>query len=268
MKLGCTIATYETQFGPIVFKDGKLKENTALMSKYGYESIDLFIKKTTPNQIKEYKDIITSAGMEVSTLLAIYLAESGVKLSETDPLLQRRNIDLMKEQLDNAKLIGGKGLALGFIRGGFSPNETEGDGLKRIAQALHEIGDYADEIGSSIMIEPINRYEINTLNRATDAVDFIRDNQLKGVSLLLDMFHMNIEEKSIAESIIYAKDYISNLHISSSNRYAVGQGHFDYGVIMDTLKKIDYDGYLTLECFAQNPEETIGQTAREIKKWL
>ena len=49
---------------------------------------------------------------------------------------------------------------------------------------LYEVitGDYADEIGTSILIEPINRYEINTLNKAVDCVDFIKNNQLKGVS--------------------------------------------------------------------------------------
>ncbi|MFI3174306.1 MAG: sugar phosphate isomerase/epimerase family protein [Bacillota bacterium] len=268
MKLGCAVATYETRFGPIVFKDGDLKENVKMMQKYGYQSMDLFVKKTTPDQIKEYKNIITSAGLEVSTLLAIFLAESGVKLSETDPKLRQRNVDLMKEQLDNAKLIGAKGLALGFIRGMHGENETESDGLKRIAEALHEIGGYADEIGSSIMLEPVNRYEINTLNRGWDAVDFIKNYDLKGVSLLLDMFHMNIEDDDIFETIRYAKDYIANLHISSSNRYAVGQGHFDYGKVVDVLREIGYDSYMTLECFSTDKEETLRQTMEHMKQFI
>ena len=265
MKLACTVSTYPTQFGPIIFKDGNLAENIRIMKKYGYEGVDFFIKKTSPAQILEFKKMFEAENISFVTLFAIYLGESGVKLSEKDPELRKRNIDLVKEQLDNAKAIGAIGLGMGYIRGNHYDGETEGDALKRIAEALYEIGGYAEEIGSTVMLEPINRYEINTLNRATDCVDFIKNNQLKGVSLQLDMFHMNIEDKSIPDTIRYAKNLVSNLHISSSNRYAVGQGHFDYAPVLAALRDIGYDGYLTLEAFAPDPEQALRETAQNMK---
>lgn len=268
MKLGCAVSTYPTKFGPIVFKDGNLLENIALMKKYGYSGMDLFIKKTSSQQIKEYKNMLDGEGISVATLFAIYLGESGVKLTETDKELRHRNIDLMKEQLDNAKAIGALGLGLGYIRGTHSDNESESDANARIADALHTIGEYADEIGTKILLEPINRYEINTLNKAVDCVDFIKNNELKGVSLQLDMFHMNIEDKSITYAINYAKGLITNLHISSSNRYAVGTGHFNYQEVIDSLKKVGYNNYLTLEAFSDNPEETLKMTADNIRKYI
>lgn len=268
MKLACAVNTFEAADGPIIFKDGKLEENMQIMKKYGYSGMDLFIKKTEKEQIKEYRKMLEANDMRVTTLFAIYLGQSGVKLTEKDPVLREKYIGLMKEQLDNAKEIGALGLGLGYIRGCYSEGETEQDALKRIAEALHVLGDYADSIGTKILLEPINRYEINTLNKAKDSVDFIKENQLKGVALQLDMFHMNIEDKSICSAIEYAKDYIGNLHISSSNRYAVGTGHFNFKEVIECLKKNGYDEYLTLEAFTSNPEETLKMTAENLKAYL
>jgi D-psicose/D-tagatose/L-ribulose 3-epimerase len=264
MKLASTISTYPTPFGPIVSKDGNLEASLKLQLKYGYEGADLFVKDTDEKTLKLYKRMFSDYGQSVVTLIAIFLGENGVKLSQTDEKLRARDIDLFKHQLDNVKTIGAKGIALGFIRGTHLENEREGDALKRIAESLHILGEYADSIGTTIMLEPINRYEINTLNRATDAVDFIKDNDLKGVSLLLDLFHMNIEEKSIYDSILYSKGLISNIHTPDSNRYAIGEGHFDFKKIISTLREADYDDFMTLEAFAPDQEQTLRQSANAI----
>lgn len=268
MKLGCAISTYETTFGPIVFKDGDIQNNIELMKKYGFSGLDLFIRNTPLYQLKEYKRIIQANDMQVVSLFAIYLGESGVKLSEKDPVLRKKYIKMMMEQLDNAKELNALGLGLGYIRGGYYKDETESDALKRIADCLHPIGEYAESIGSKILLEPINRYELNTLNKAVDAVDFIKSNKLKGIGLQLDMFHMNIEDKSIPYAIEYSKGLISNVHISSSNRHAVGTGHFNFKEVTDTLRKVGYNGFLTLEAFADNAEETLKMTSQELRSYL
>ena len=230
--------------------------------------MDLFIRKTEKEQIRKYRKMLEDNDMRVATLFAIYLGENGVKLTDPDPAHIARYTDLMKEQLDNAKEIGALGLGLDYIRGGYQQGETEADALKRLAQVLHVLGDYAENIGTQILLEPINRYEINTLNRAVDAVDFVKSNQLKGVLLQLDMFHMNIEDQSICNAISYAKGMIGNLHISSSNRHAVGTGSFDFPKVVDCLKQNGYDGFLTLEAFSDNPEEALKMTAEHLKPYL
>ena len=85
MKLGCAVTSYAAT-GPIVFKDGNLKKNFRTMQKYGFESVDLFIKKTSREQALEYKQMLNDHGISVATLFAIYLGEQGVKLSEPDPV--------------------------------------------------------------------------------------------------------------------------------------------------------------------------------------
>lgn len=268
MKLGCAVSTYPTKFGPIIFKDGKLEQNAEIMRKYGYQGVDLFIKQTTKEQIREYRKLFENYGIQITTLFAIYLGENGVKLSERDRQLQRKYIDMVKEQLEHAKEIGAVGLGMGFIRGGYEAGETEEEALARIAQALAELGEYAASIGTSILLEPVNRYEINTLNSAVQTADFIRSHHLRGVLMQPDMFHMNIEDRSIPEAICYMGDLIGNLHISSSSRHAVGTGHFDFAEVLAALKEVHYDGCLTLEAFAEDPEETLRQSAQYLAAYL
>lgn len=268
MKLGCAVTTYPTQSGPIVFKDGNLKENFQIMRKYGFESVDFFIKKTSKEQALEYKRILDDNGITVSTLFAIYLGEQGVKLAEPDPVKRARNIDLVKKELEHVVTLGAVGLGMGYIRGCHEENETEADALERIKESLGILGEYAQTLGTTILLEPINRYEINTLNRATDTADFIRNNDLKGIIMQPDMFHMNIEDKSIPEALRYAGDLVGNLHISSSNRYALGEGHFDFKEVIDTLRDINYNGSLILEAFVRDPETALRQTRDCLQPYL
>ncbi len=267
MKLGCAVTSYAAT-GPIVFKDGNLKKNFRTMQKYGFESVDLFIKKTSREQALEYKQMLNDHGISVATLFAIYLGEQGVKLSEPDPVKRAHNVDLVKKELEHAVTLGAVGLGMGYIRGCHGENETEADALKRIAEALKILGEHAKSLGTTILLEPINRYEINTLNRAVDTADFIRNNQLDGITMQPDMFHMNIEDKSLPEALRYAGDLVGNVHISSTNRYAVGEGHFNFKEVIDALHEIGYNGSLTLEAFVGDPEQALKQTADYLRPYL
>ncbi len=264
MKLASTIYSWENPNGPVISKDGDVLSAVKMMKKYGYDGADLFIQGIPKSQILEYRKMFEDNDAKVVTLFAIFLGQNGVKLTEKDPVKARKNIEMFKEQLDNAKLIDASGLGLGYIRGTHEDGESEEDAMKRVTECIYELGEYAENIGTKILLEPINRYEINTLNNAYKAVDYIKDNNLKGVALCLDLFHMNIEDKSIEESLIHAGNLAMNLHAPDSNRRAVGDGHFDFVSITNALKSFDYQGYLTLEAFcgdAADAERTLKQSA-------
>ncbi|GAH90583.1 unnamed protein product, partial [marine sediment metagenome] len=67
------------------------------------------------------------------------------------------------------------------------------------------------------------------------------------MGMLIDTFHMNIEEVSIYESIIKAKDYITHVHLADNNRWAPGSGHLNFAQVIEVLEKINYKGYLSAE---------------------
>jgi len=266
MKYGIAVSTYETQFGPIVFRDGHLEQNVKDIAAIGYDGVDLFVNRKTDEELLEIKKLFAAGGVEINTYLAIFLAEMGVKLSEIDPEKRQRDIGLFKEQIDKAKLIGANAIALGFIRGGVGENDTYEACMERLTDSLNQVGPYAAERGITIGLEPINRYELNFLNRADETADYIRANDFKGVGALIDTFHMNIEDVSFTESIKAAKDLISNVHAPSSHRRATGTGHLPYEEIFGTLKEIGYEGYVTLEAFGEPDPITCARESIEFYK--
>lgn len=267
MRRACTVATYPTKFGPIIFKDGDLVNNFRTMRKYGFTGVDLFVNGATREKMQEYKRIMEGEGIHTATFLAIYLAENGVRLSEKNPVRRQKNLDMVREQLDNARFFQADGLAMGFIRGGFDPaTETKEEAMDRIGDALKTLGAYADSIGTKILLEPINRYEINTLPTATESTDFIRNRGLRGVGLLLDTFHMNIEDRSLGDSIRYAADNIINIHMADSNRLALGDGHLDVAEVLQALKDVNFCGHTTLEAFSDDPEYSLRRTKETLDR--
>jgi len=98
-----------------------------------------------------------------------------------------------------------------------------------------------------LLIEPINRYETNFINNVTQALEFIDQVGEANIGVILDTFHMNIEEPSIYGSIQQAGERLWHVHLVDSNRYAPGMGHLDIPRIVQTIQKISYDGYVSAE---------------------
>lgn len=270
MKLGITVSTYQTQFGPIIFRDGNLRQNIQDMVRLGYQGVDLFTNQKTDQELADLRTLFANGGIEINTYLAIFLAEKGVKLSEFDDKKRQRDIDMYRAEIDNARKIGAKSIALGFIRGGIDEaGDTYAACAERLAKSLEVVGKHAHEQEITIGLEPINRYELNFINSALEAVAFMKQYNPVGVKLLLDAFHMNIEDLDMGESIRAAAGMISNFHAPGSSRLATGSGHLDYDMIIRLLNETGYDGYLTLEAFGKpDPITCAKQSANFLKEKL
>jgi sugar phosphate isomerase/epimerase len=85
-------------------------------------------------------------------------------------------------------------------------------------------------------------------------VRFIKEVGLENVGILLDAYHMNIEEADLRSAILAAKDHLFLFHAADSNRQAVGRGHTDFLGIMRTLNDVGYDGSIIVECTASGPD--------------
>ncbi|KUK72362.1 MAG: sugar phosphate isomerase/epimerase [Clostridiales bacterium 38_11] len=266
MKLGITVSTYPTNFGPIIFKDGNLRENIREMAALGYHGVDLFTNEKTPQELQDLRILFKDGGIEINTYLAIFLAEKGVKLSEINDVKRLHDIDLYRKEINNAQKIGAKSIALGYIRGEIGEGDSYLACEERLAHSLEIVGKHAAERGIVIGLEPINRYELNFINSVMEAVAFMKKFRPVGVGLLLDAFHMNIEDLDFSESIHAAAGIISNFHAPGSSRLATGSGHLDYDAIISALNETGYTGYLTLEAFPKPDSFTVAKQSAEFLK--
>lgn len=250
MKKGISVAAYETQFGPIVYSASRPESLDAILKKvsdYGFDGVDLFINKKSEEELREIKSLLDKHGLEVGMLICIYLSEIGVNLSSSDEALRAKSIVSYLEEMDKAKILHPLSMPLGFIRGKRAPDESMQENMDRLAFSIRILLKRAKENGIKLCIEPINRYEANTLPTVEETVKFIDDYDLKGIYILADLFHMNIEDTDIPAALELAGDKIGHMHVPDSNRKAPGMGHMDYTSVIKALKKIGYDGYLSME---------------------
>ncbi|HBL74228.1 MAG: hypothetical protein A2W90_17905 [Bacteroidetes bacterium GWF2_42_66] len=248
MKIGVCISTFPSKSGPIVFSGNNIGENLKVIRELGYDGVDLFSHKLDSFEVDAISETLKTTGLKVAIFAPIWLTENGSFLSERDHDSRIRAIARYKTQIDVASKLGAN-MPLGYSRGNRHEDEPDKMYQVRLAESLKEVTEYADGKGVKLFLEPINRYEMNTFNRVDQALEFITKYKLGSMQLLLDMFHMNIEEKSIEKAIGLAGPMAGHIHIPDSNRLAPGEGHLDYKSIFNSLAKIKYNGFLSIEAF-------------------
>jgi len=121
---------------------------------------------------------------------------------------------------------------IGLIRGKIQEGVTKTKVEEWTIDCLKECTEFAQEYNIRLTLEPVNRYESNFINTLDEGIKFIKRVGAPNLGILADTFHMNIEEISIYDSIIKAKDYITHVHFADSNRWAPGSGHLDFAKIV------------------------------------
>lgn len=260
MKLGVAVSTYASQFGPIVFRDGALDDNLTTIKALGYAGVDLFVDYRTDAQLDAIRAQFDAHGLEVGMYIAIFLAEQGVNLSARDEQERLASVEAYKQQIINARRLGSGLMPVGFLRGKRADDDPLEAYYARLAASLADLCEFAAGYDVTVCLEPINRYEINTLNNVGQSLDFIARYELDRLGLLLDAFHMNIEDRSLTEAIVAAGDKIAHFHAPDSNRYAAGTGHLDFPALVEALQQVNYTGYLTLEAFPEPDAATCART--------
>jgi len=121
--------------------------------------------------------------------------------------------------------------------------------LARLAKALRPVADYAGEVGVRLALEPLNRYETSVVNTTEQALEVVAAVDSPALGVLLDTYHMNIEEKHPAEAIRLAGAHLLHVHASASDRGAPGADHLDWLALALALADVGYDGTLCIEAF-------------------
>jgi D-psicose/D-tagatose/L-ribulose 3-epimerase len=133
----------------------------------------------------------------------------------------------------------------------------------RAVDSLRTAAAYAAERGVGFAIEPLNRFETDLVNTTDQGVRLCRDIGADNVGLLLDTFHMNIEEKDIGVAIREAGPYVRHFHTCENDRGAPGTGHVEWTDVFAALDAIGYEGDAVIESFT--PDNT--EIARAVSLW-
>jgi len=121
--------------------------------------------------------------------------------------------------------------------------------MSTIVNPLREISIFAKDRGIDLLIEPLNRYSTPVCTTSTDAIYLVKSIAQENVGLLLDTFHMNIEEDSIEYSIKKSKGLLKHIHLADNNRKMPGFAHISFREIINALRELEFDGFMSFEPF-------------------
>lgn len=137
---------------------------------------------------------------------------------------------------------------------GFS-SEDRKTRWENAAPVIRKVADYAAQKNVGLNLEVINRFETDFFNRVEEGVDFLKLVGAENAKLLVDTFHMNIEEDDICKALEENLPYIGCIHVCENHRGVPGTGHLDWNQIISVLKKNGYEGYLDMETFVESGSE-------------
>lgn len=135
--------------------------------------------------------------------------------------------------------------------------------LEQSIRSMQELMPCASEHGVTLNVEILNRFEQFLVNDSHEGVDYMSRVNHKNCGILMDTFHMNIEEDSFAGAIKTIAPYMRSLHIGEPNRKPPGLGRLPWGEIKQALDDIDYEGPLVMEPFVLPG----GQIGRDVGVW-
>jgi sugar phosphate isomerase/epimerase len=215
------------------------------LKELGYDGIEILPYDPDEIEVSEIKTL----GMSIS---AIASGAIGFRyaVSFLDPAENKRaiSVSLMKRYVRLAHDLGAPLVLVGSAIGKIEPSIDIGRATEWLVGCLRASAEYAAEAGVSLAIGPINRFETNCMNNVDEVLAMIRLTGRENIHLVLDTFHMNIEEASIEDSIGRAGEEVVHVHMADSNRWPPGFGHLNFESITAALKGIRYSGFLSLEC--------------------
>jgi sugar phosphate isomerase/epimerase len=176
-------------------------------------------------------------------------------IGDLDPDRRREAVEHMKDLLSGIGELGGVGAITPAAFGQtsralppFKAPRTPDEDRRVLLEGLEELGEHAGNVGTLVLLEPLNRYEDHMLNRLDQGVELAAVSGSAAVRVMGDLFHMNIEEDDLGESIRRASDYLAHVHLADSNRAHPGAGHTDFAPAFGALREIGFDGYMAMEC--------------------
>jgi 5-keto-L-gluconate epimerase len=259
MKLSVAVAGREAMPDAFVVFRG-LQESVKKAADLGYDGVELALKRPDEITREELRKLLKDTHMEVSAI------SSGQVWAARQLCFTEENAEKRKELKQT--FCGFIDLAADFSRFvniGRTRGSIDGRGCAHCEQLFldmaGELSDYAEQRDVTLILEPVNRYEINFVNNLDEGSVLVKKVNRKNFAMMADVFHMNIEDARIGESLERNGPYVRYVHFADTNRHAPGQGHMNWDEIFTALKKNGYNGWTTVEILPWPDPETAAKQA-------
>jgi len=246
MKLSIVLSTHAAAFQAVAFK-GDFETNVAKIAALGYDGVELAVRDPKLVDAGELERVVARHGLAVPAIgTGQAWGEEGLSFTAADPAVREAAIARICSHIPLAERLGAL-VILGLIRGVTPAGQSHEQSMSYLVEAIGRCAEAAAGTGVRFALEPMNRYETDLIHNAEEGLELVGRVGADSFGLLLDTFHMNIEEPDIRASIAACGGRIFHFHVADSNRRPPGAGHLDFGDILGTLADTGYAGFVSGE---------------------
>ncbi|HSW35773.1 MAG TPA: sugar phosphate isomerase/epimerase family protein [Candidatus Limnocylindrales bacterium] len=259
-----------------IYGDEKLDDTYKRLNQAGYHGIELVgePERYDPAEIIKLNSVYDVA--VISVLSWCLWPPEDRDLAHINDGMRRKAVDYVCKNVDLAEAVGASMVVVIPAPSGRPvPHRAPAEaGEWQLAareewnlavDSVQRIAHYAQNKNIIIAVEPINRFETFLLNSTAQGLQFIEEVGLPNVRLHLDTFHMNIEDADMSKAVEKAGPLLVNMHLSDSNRCAVGRGHINFKALIEALVKIEYQGAFVLEPLPLHPNPFVAGKLPEFR---
>ena len=230
------------------------------IKKAGADVVELLVPEPGELDLTETRKAIADAGLSCVLAARVNLSRD---LASADEAAHKAGVAYLGTCVDvaaelGAAIVGGPLYGAPMVFAGRAPAPVDESERKRridaVVSGLRTAARQAADKGVVFGVEPLNRFETDVCNTTRHALEIVARVASPAVGVMLDTFHMNMEEFCLADAIRAAGPQLVHFQANENNRGFVGSGHIDWPAIARALRDVAYGGPIVLEPFRRSDE--------------
>lgn len=261
LRLSLAVQTPEVEATlPVALLQGSFEAKLRKAAEFGADGVELIAVDPDALDAASIRALAGQCGLEIAAVASGGMAfAAGLTLLNADPDKARLAQDRLNGLVRLAEALEAPLVTIGSFRGRLAWGGPHGREL--LAERLRQAAEYAGSRGVRLALEPLNRYEADLILNAAEGLDFVAQVDHPALGLLLDTYHVNIEECSWTEPFgrVCQAGRLFHVHLGDNNRLYPGGGLIDFGAILAELNACGYSGYLSAELLPRPDPDTAAR---------
>lgn len=264
MKLCYQVATPDVMIAPSVTAfQGDLSGSLETLSELGYDGVEFMTLNPNKLDWRQIEKLLSKHNLDlVLVCTGEIFGQEKLTFMDPDQAIREQAIKRIKEIMDFAACFGAN-INIGRVRGGYTDILPRELSYEYAVEGFSRLAEYGQLKHVKVAIEPVTYMQTNFINTSEEAIRICKDVGSDMLQIMLDIFHVNIEEKDIIKSIIDSKDYTMHVHLADNNRRYPGACGLDFTKILQTLKQTGYNGAICTEIYQLPHQLAAAQGAIE-----
>lgn len=216
----------------------------------GYDGVEVSMLGMTEEKAKALNGEVQAHGLEITCTTGL---SPEADVTSDDPAIREAGLEYLKWVIKTSAIMGARSMS-GVVYGPWCVFDPANKAMraKRSAEAFAKVDEDLKAHDVIMGIEAINRFETDLVNTAAEGTAMAKASGSDRVGVLLDTFHLNMEEKDVHKAIVDTGKHLVHFHVSDNDRGVPGSGHVQWGEVKNALDTINYDGWIVAEMFVKS----------------